>query len=171
MMRLWKSINSYMYDERQLALLSQLAEMHMDPSISDPARINDIPDDALEPGEERVRWKADEDMGGDSAKPWRGIYKDVGIFSSEEWDFILCKCLGSMGLSRHITILVVLLIALLLEIPLADSGSLTTGSTADGQASFEFSRLPKSTWRICMSFRYRSKDRNLSHYIQFLWLG
>lgn len=35
------------------------------------------------------------------------------------------------------------------EIPLADSGSLTTGSSVDGQAGFEIGRLPKPTWRIC----------------------
>jgi len=34
------------------------------------------------------------------------------------------------------------------EIPLADSGSLTTGPSADNQAGFEIGRLPKATWRI-----------------------
>lgn len=34
------------------------------------------------------------------------------------------------------------------EIPLADSGSLTTGPSADSQAAFEIGRLPKPTWRI-----------------------
>ena len=34
------------------------------------------------------------------------------------------------------------------EIPLADTGSLTTGSSADSQAGFEIGRLPKPTWRI-----------------------
>jgi hypothetical protein len=36
----------------------------------------------------------------------------------------------------------------LVEIPLADAGSLTTGPSADNQASFEISRLPKAAWRI-----------------------
>ena len=37
-----------------------------------------------------------------------------------------------------------------LEIPLADTGSLTTGPSVDNQASFEIGRLRKPTWRICM---------------------
>ena len=35
-----------------------------------------------------------------------------------------------------------------LEIPLADAGSLTTGPSADNQATFELHRLPKASWRI-----------------------
>ncbi|KAL0072195.1 Proteasome activator BLM10 [Marasmius tenuissimus] len=35
-----------------------------------------------------------------------------------------------------------------MEIPLADSGSLTTGPSADNQAGFEIGRLPKPSWRI-----------------------
>ena len=35
------------------------------------------------------------------------------------------------------------------EIPLADSGSLTTGPSADGQIGYEINRLPKANWRIC----------------------
>jgi len=34
------------------------------------------------------------------------------------------------------------------EIPLADSGSLTTGPSVDNQAGFEIGRLPKPAWRI-----------------------
>ncbi len=34
------------------------------------------------------------------------------------------------------------------EIPLADAGSLTTGPSADSQATFELRRLPKANWRI-----------------------
>lgn len=35
-----------------------------------------------------------------------------------------------------------------IEIPLADSGSLTTGPSVDSQARFEIGRLPKAEWRI-----------------------
>ena len=38
----------------------------------------------------------------------------------------------------------------ILEIPLADGGSLTTGPSADSQAGFEVGRLPKPLWRIRM---------------------
>ena len=34
------------------------------------------------------------------------------------------------------------------EIPLADTGSLTTGPSVDEQATFEIDRLRKPTWRI-----------------------
>jgi hypothetical protein len=34
------------------------------------------------------------------------------------------------------------------EIPLADSGSLTTGPSADNQAGFEIERLPNPAWRV-----------------------
>ncbi|EPQ60969.1 hypothetical protein GLOTRDRAFT_135553 [Gloeophyllum trabeum ATCC 11539] len=126
--RLWESVNSYMYDDRMLQLLSRLAEMHVDPTVSDPARINEIPDDAKSEDEGRPDWpKTDCYPGGQ----WSGVYSDVGIFSDHEWNLIMCKCLASM------------------EIPLADGGgSLTTGPSADKEAGFEIGRVPKPAWRI-----------------------
>ncbi|KAH8100502.1 hypothetical protein BXZ70DRAFT_1022407 [Cristinia sonorae] len=125
--RVWESVNSYMYDERMIQFLSRLAEMHVDPSISDPAVIAKIPDDARSENEGRPNWAKE-----DSPSKWRwsGIQHDVGIFSEREFDYIMCKCLASM------------------EIPLADAGSLSTGPSADGQATFELNRLPKPEWRI-----------------------
>ncbi|TFK30307.1 hypothetical protein FA15DRAFT_662249 [Coprinopsis marcescibilis] len=125
--RIWESINSYMYDERMLQFLSKLAEMHVAPDPSDPARIDDIPDDERSEGEGRPQWERPRRL--DNTK-WNGLYKDVGIFTEREWNLIMCKCLGSM------------------EIPLADGGSLTTGPTADSQVGFEIGRLPKPQWRI-----------------------
>ncbi|KDQ54765.1 hypothetical protein JAAARDRAFT_71570 [Jaapia argillacea MUCL 33604] len=128
--RLWESLNSYLYDERMLGFLSRLAEMHVDPTASDPDLIDQIPDDARSEGEGRPQWSRD-DLKHD--KPWPGIFDDkgVGIFSEGQWSFIMCKCLASM------------------EISLADGGgSLTTGPSADSQAGFEIGRLPKPTWRI-----------------------
>ncbi|OBZ79723.1 Proteasome activator complex subunit 4 [Grifola frondosa] len=54
--RLWGSINSYMYDDRMLQFLARLAEMHVDPNVSDPRRIEAIPDDARSEDEERPNW-------------------------------------------------------------------------------------------------------------------
>ncbi len=51
-------------------------------------------------------------------------------------------CVGEYGVQRD------RLVTRLVEIPLADAGSLTTGPNADGQASFEINRLPKPSWRI-----------------------
>ncbi|KAH7914507.1 hypothetical protein BJ138DRAFT_1143879 [Hygrophoropsis aurantiaca] len=125
--RLWESINSYKYDERMLQFLSRLAELHVDPTVSDPAKIQDIPDDEISENESRPGW-CRADLNED--RPWTGLYKDVGIFTDHEWHLIMCKCLASM------------------EIPLKDAGSLTTGPSADTSSSFEIERLPKANWRI-----------------------
>jgi proteasome activator subunit 4 len=92
--RLWESVNSYIFDERMLQFLAQLSEMHLDPTISDPKAIDEIPDDARSENEGRPNWAKD-DL--NSAGPWSGIYKDVGIFTDYDWHFIMCKCLASMG--------------------------------------------------------------------------
>lgn len=92
--RLWESINSYIYDERMLHFLAQLAEMHMEPAISDPKKIDELPDDARSENEGRPNWSKN-DLG--STGLWTGIYKDVGIFTDYDWHFIMCKCLASMG--------------------------------------------------------------------------
>ncbi|KAL7285721.1 hypothetical protein ACG7TL_000826 [Trametes sanguinea] len=125
--RVWESINSYMFDDRMLQFLARLAEMHVDPTVSDPQRIAEIPDDARSEGEGRPNWPKD-DL--ESKWRWSGLFSDVGIFSETEWNYIMAKCMASM------------------EIPLADAGSLTTGPNADGQATFEMNRLPKPNWRI-----------------------
>ncbi|KAF9785996.1 hypothetical protein BJ322DRAFT_1005050 [Thelephora terrestris] len=126
--RVWESVNSYMYDERMLQFLARLAEMHVDPTVSDPRKIKILPDDAVSDDEGRPQWP-NEDLQLNSTY-WGGLYKDVGIFTEYDWDFIMAKCLASM------------------EIQLADSGSLHTGSSADSQATFEVDRLPKPSWRI-----------------------
>ncbi|KAF4606976.1 hypothetical protein EYR38_001031 [Pleurotus pulmonarius] len=127
--RLWESVNSYKYDNRMLQFLSTLAELHVDPSVSDPRRISEIPDDARSKGEGRPKWAHSGEEPSKEAH-WPGIYKDVGIFSEYEWSLLMCKCLSSM------------------ELPLADGGSLTTGPSADAQVGFEIGRLPKPSWRI-----------------------
>jgi proteasome activator subunit 4 len=135
MMRIWSSVNSYMFDERHLELLASLAEMHLDPSVSAPRRVDEIPDDARldEEGHPETgprpqwprevhpaplnparmfasdRFKRHEAgtkpmnikpaMTPDGHESWRGIFKDIGIFTQEEWDLIMCKCLTSMGRS------------------------------------------------------------------------
>lgn len=92
--RLWESVNSYMFDERMLHFLAQLAEMHVDPSISDPKRSEEVPDDVRSENEGRPNWNKD-DL--NSSGLWGGIFKDVGIFTDYDWHFVMCKCLASMG--------------------------------------------------------------------------
>ena len=93
--RLWESVNSYMFDERMLQFLAQLAELHVDPAISDPKKIDEVPDDARSENEGRPNWDK-KDLS--SAGLWAGIFKDVGIFTDYDWHFIMCKCLASMGM-------------------------------------------------------------------------
>lgn len=77
-----------------LQFLAHLSEMHVDPTISDPKNIDEIPDDARSENEGRPNWPKD-DLG--STGLWTGIFKDVGIFTDYDWHSIMCKCLASMG--------------------------------------------------------------------------
>lgn len=92
--RLWESVNSYMFDDRMLQFLARLAEMHVDPSVSDPQRVQDIPDDAGSEGEGRPGWPVD-DL--EPKWKWTGLFDDVGIFSEADWAYIMSKCMSSMG--------------------------------------------------------------------------
>jgi proteasome activator subunit 4 len=145
MFRAWEAVNSYMYDERMLHFLSKLSEMHVAPDVSDPRKIADIPDDECVEGEGRPQW-SQHDLQGDAR--WAGLYKDVGIYTEHEWNLLMCKCLASMG-KATCSVSKSEIDDAWLEIPLADSGSLTTGTSADSQVGFEVQRLPKPNWRIC----------------------
>ena len=82
-----------------LAFLARIAEMHVDPTISDPRKIEQLPDDARTEDEGRPSWPRD-DMKGPVNGRWMGLQQDVGIFSEKEWNFIMCKCVASMGYAR-----------------------------------------------------------------------
>jgi len=83
-----------MFDERMIAFLAQLAEMHVDPTVSDPCRRESVPDDARAEDEVRLNWDS-EDL--KQNEPWSGIWKDIGIFTEDEWAKIMCTTLSSMG--------------------------------------------------------------------------
>lgn len=90
---LWRSINSYMYDSRMIPFLSKLCIMHVDPTVSDPAKLSEIPDDAR--GEKQ-------DMPWDKSSvhtpsPWPGLWSDIGIFTEDQWQMLMCKLLLTMG--------------------------------------------------------------------------
>ncbi|TFK76829.1 hypothetical protein BDN72DRAFT_890635 [Pluteus cervinus] len=74
--RIWESVNSYMYDERMLHFLAKLAEMHVDPDVSNPKHVSELPDDEISPGEGRPTWLQDALS---SHGLWDGIFKDVEI--------------------------------------------------------------------------------------------
>ena len=96
--RMWESVNSYNYDDRMLSFLAQLAEMHVDPGVSDPQRIENIPDDEVSEGEGRPNWPK-EDL--ESRFKWSGLFSDVGMFSEADWSYIMAKCMASMGMLRY----------------------------------------------------------------------
>lgn len=83
-----------MFDDRMLHFLSRLAEIHVDPTVSDPQRIKEIPDDARSDDEGRPDWSK-QDL--ETKWDWSGLYQDVGIFTDHDWHFIMAKCLVSMG--------------------------------------------------------------------------
>lgn len=87
-----------MYDERMLDFLSKLTEMHVAPDVSDPRKITEIPDDERSEDEGRPNWSGDGVNDFPDTPTWRGIYKDVGIFTEHEWHLVMCKCLASMGM-------------------------------------------------------------------------
>jgi hypothetical protein len=70
--RLWESVNSYIFDERLLHFLAQLAEMHVDPAISDPKYIDEIPDDARSENEGRPNWKRPISVAAASGRNFQG---------------------------------------------------------------------------------------------------
>lgn len=165
--RVWESINSYTYDERMLAFLSQLAELHVDPTQSDPRLVNEIPDDAVGEGESRVSFDQSDLK---SSYLWTGVTKEVGIFTEDvrrstphslelsdgrrRNGSSLCASASQAWVRMKRRLCRAMLNSLVTEIPLADSGSLTTGPSVDNQAGFEIGRLPKPTWRICVSIRF-----------------
>ena len=83
-----------MYDERMLHFLAKLAELHVDPDVSNPKYVSELPDDEVSLGEGRPTWLQDA-LSSDGL--WDGIFKDVGIFTEHQWQLLMCKCLASMG--------------------------------------------------------------------------
>ncbi|KAK7691509.1 hypothetical protein QCA50_004908 [Cerrena zonata] len=126
--RLWESVNSWAYDNRMIEFLADIAKMHVNPRLSDPATIDEIPDDARSEDEKRPNWRKD-DLKFEGQ--WGGLYRDVGIFTTHEWDYIMCKCLATMAIT------------------LADAGSLTTGCEVDtNKISPLLEQLPEPESRL-----------------------
>lgn len=104
---LWEAFsNSQMYTEQWLDVISRLAEKHVDPNVSDPKHIErlrkasqaqsiDIISSA--PGD-TMKTDTAVTSGDAPAEKWKGIRKDVGIFTTEQWDFLMSKMLRAMGI-------------------------------------------------------------------------
>lgn len=89
-----------MFDERMLHFVAKLAEMHVDLEASNPKRIPEIPDDERSEDDERPNLFNGTPPG---LSIWNGLFKDVGIFTEHEWNFLMCKCLASMGKCNAVT--------------------------------------------------------------------
>nr|XP_019049698.1 proteasome activator subunit 4 [Kwoniella bestiolae CBS 10118]OCF28628.1 proteasome activator subunit 4 [Kwoniella bestiolae CBS 10118] len=100
--RLWHGLNSGLWDDQASDLMGQLAIAHIDPGKSDPSVIKRIPKDthntpeeqANNPSVRRSLLPPEENL----ADPnWGGVRKDVGIFSDQEFEFLMSKCLRSLN--------------------------------------------------------------------------
>lgn len=137
------TFNSGTWDDQMLDLLSRLAELHTDPSVSDPIRLS--PDYAYEnlpeEDESAPEWTPEtvglSENGSSSASlrldhhlidvdgEWPGIWKDVGIFTEEEFRGIMTTCLKTMEGTKH-----------------------GTGKHADGKLSDTMQKMKKPSDRV-----------------------
>jgi len=119
--KLWSAFNSDIYDEQFLDFAERLSFQHLDPRISHPDIIQELREIIQEKGEyvdladkhpkledllKDPRYdgagKASNEgartPGGSAAVPkWKGIRKEVGIFTDQQFAFIMTKCLRTMG--------------------------------------------------------------------------
>lgn len=109
--QLWGQFSSGIWDEQWLDMCERLAIKHMDPNQSDPDIVDELRQTSKDAGtyvEEKIQL---EDLLGlesdvqnaemKSAQPaeeWKGIRKDVGIFTDTQFSFIMTKCLRTMGM-------------------------------------------------------------------------
>lgn len=117
---LWESFNSNIWDEQWLDLMERLSVKHLNPVESNPEMVELLRIIAREKGElvgdEGVRVEdlgnttsteatngEDVKMEENSTSPkeeegeWKGIRKDIGIYTEAQFGFIMTKCLRSMG--------------------------------------------------------------------------
>ncbi|GAA6033408.1 hypothetical protein JCM8097_006736 [Rhodosporidiobolus ruineniae] len=123
--KLWEAFQSDIYDEQWLDFVERLAIKHVDPRESHPDIVDELREMVKAKNEyvpektrvedllEEAHYKHRKDgipghvfgmqdglttPGGSPALPkWRGIRKDVGIFTESQFAFIMTKCLRSMG--------------------------------------------------------------------------
>jgi len=91
---LWESFNSPLYDAGWLDMMARLAELHVDSKKSHPDRIN-IVRQAQGVWPEQV---PNLDSLHESIKnsAWNGIRKDVGLFTTDQWNSMMSKALQIM---------------------------------------------------------------------------
>ncbi|SCV72468.1 BQ2448_4005 [Microbotryum intermedium] len=122
--KLWGAFNSSIWDEQWLDMMERLAIRHLDPAVSDPDIIDELRNAARSRGEyveEKTRVedllsapsstssssaREEEDVAMEDASAtaqpsrapeWKGIRKDVGIFTDEQFSLIMTKFLRATG--------------------------------------------------------------------------
>ncbi|GAA5895195.1 proteasome activator BLM10 [Sporobolomyces salmoneus] len=119
--KLWSAFNSEIYDEQFLDFAERLSFQHLDPRISHPDIIEELREimhekgeyvdladkhpkleDLLKDSRYESTGKASEEGtrtpgGSAGVSKWKGIRKDVGIFTDQQFAFIMTKCLRTMG--------------------------------------------------------------------------
>ncbi|KAI5481022.1 proteasome activator subunit 4 [Pseudohyphozyma bogoriensis] len=97
--KLWEAFNSSIWDEQWLDFMERLSFLHLDPSKSHPELVDELRTMAREKGMDIPEVKVEEWAGMPTPRgEWKGIRKDVGIYTEEQWAFIMTKCLRSMGI-------------------------------------------------------------------------
>lgn len=91
---LWESFNSALWDANWLDFTARLSEIHLDAKQSHPDRVE------LLRGFEKSWPVKDEDMLAKmveiKASDWSGIRKDVGIYTTLQWNAMMAKILKIM---------------------------------------------------------------------------
>ncbi|GAA5836406.1 hypothetical protein JCM11251_007072, partial [Rhodosporidiobolus azoricus] len=123
--KLWEAFQSDIYDEQWLDFVERLALKHVNPRESHPDIIDELRQMVKDKGEYVAEKTRLEDLieehqymhrkggipghvfgmqdglttpGGSPALPkWRGIRKDIGIFTEQQFEFIMTKCLRAMS--------------------------------------------------------------------------
>jgi proteasome activator subunit 4 len=87
--------------------VANLSKRHLNPSLSNPKRLEDIPKSMVnDVQEDEILHDGDEmDLDGEEAEEdvpskdtsWQGIRKEIGILTEIEFQTVMTKCLRAMG--------------------------------------------------------------------------
>lgn len=102
--KLWEAFNSSIWDEQWLDLMEWLSIKHLDPALSDPDVVDELREMARERGEmylpegPRVEESVPvEEAWKGGAGEWKGLRREVGIYTEAQFASIMTKCLRVMG--------------------------------------------------------------------------
>lgn len=91
---LWQSFNSSIWSTSWLDAMSQLAELHLDPTLSSPQRVAHYKAKAEADPDTVSAMPAAEDLQHDPS--WPGLRRDYGIFDEQQWQWMTSICIRTM---------------------------------------------------------------------------